>query len=409
MNDIVCDLDSLETLFTLGATVTTGFEWLAKEEIEEKLHAKCATGHGKVYFQISFDSIGKVHQLRSVDRLFLVIKTFSNYEYSEQRQTAIKDLKALVSSIAWNKVLLVWSENCKHQKVVHKQRIKKTENSEDLEPILNGLEIDNEKDLGDLVRFRASANRIGKKQSITSPDAEQHFGGALQDLTNWKVDLTTYNLEVLITLGTDFVMVCLSLTHESLHRRNIIDFGYTTLRASIAYNMLRMCTVKSGEVVIDPMCGSGAIPIEGALEWPNSFHIGGDHNSIAIKKSLSNITSVNQSDNTKPIKAPVDIFRWDVRKLPFATGTIDVIVTDLPFGKRLGSKANNHKLYPSLLVELARVCKKDTGRACFLTNDKRSIVNAISYASKLWLLKRTVFINMGGLRAAVYYLKRTNN
>lgn len=27
--------------------------------------------------------------------------------------------------------------------------------------------------------------------------------------------------------------------------------------------------------MIDPMCGSGAIPVEGVLEWPDSFHIGG--------------------------------------------------------------------------------------------------------------------------------------
>jgi 23S rRNA G2445 N2-methylase RlmL len=54
----------------------------------------------------------------------------------------------------------------------------------------------------------------------------------------------------------------IALTKESKHRRNINFFGPTTLRATICYNMLRLAQPKAGDIIIDPMCGGGSIPIE---------------------------------------------------------------------------------------------------------------------------------------------------
>ena len=423
MDDILTDFQNLESKFTIGATVATGFEQTASKEIKEKLSIlKCVPAQGKVYFQGTIDCLAKIHCLRSVDRLFLVIRQFQNFIYDENREIAIEDLKVLASKIPWAEVVAFWKENGKHCKMMNKRNLHrpaKKIGGAHLKPLKKDVDCQNgdtlygahgvSDDLHRLVRFRATANRVGKKQSITSPDAEWHFGGAIQDNTTWTVDLTNYNFEVLITLGVDFVTVGLSLTNASLHRRNIVDYGYTTLRASIAYNMLRMCNIKLGDIVVDPMCGSGSIPIEAVQEWHCACHVAGDNSSVAVTKSLSNIININKELNSNggsTLKAPVDVFRWDVRKLPLKTNTVDVFVTDLPFGKRLGSKLDNRLLYPAMLVELARVCKVKMGRACLLTNDRRSISMAISDASHLWLLKRTLNVNIGGLRAAVYLLKR---
>lgn len=54
----------------------------------------------------------------------------------------------------------------------------------------------------------------------------------------------------------------LRVTHESKHRRNIANFGPTTLRSTICYNLLRLAHPKPGDVIVDPMCGGGSIPIE---------------------------------------------------------------------------------------------------------------------------------------------------
>jgi 23S rRNA G2445 N2-methylase RlmL len=54
----------------------------------------------------------------------------------------------------------------------------------------------------------------------------------------------------------------ITLTKESKHHRNINFFGPTTLRATICYSMLRLAQPKAGDIVIDPLCGGGSIPIE---------------------------------------------------------------------------------------------------------------------------------------------------
>ena len=49
----------------------------------------------------------------------------------------------------------------------------------------------------------------------------------------------------------------------------------------------------TGDVLCDPLCGSGAIPIECAVEWPSSFNICGDNFHSAPPRTLDNVTYVN--------------------------------------------------------------------------------------------------------------------
>lgn len=70
----------------------------------------------------------------------------------------------------------------------------------------------------------------------------------------------------------------------------------------------------------------------------------------------------------------VDVAQWDATRLPLRSQCVDVVVSDLPFGKRLGRKADNRVLYYHSLVELARVTKLKTGRAVLLTTDTNSMI-----------------------------------
>ena len=87
--------------------------------------------------------------------------------------------------------------------------------------------------------FRATCYRSGAKHVFESPQAARSFGGALNDYFNWKVDLTNFDIEAVLTIENRHVYVAIALTKQSLHRRNIVEFGPTTLRPTIAYAMLR--------------------------------------------------------------------------------------------------------------------------------------------------------------------------
>ncbi|PNJ67968.1 THUMPD3 isoform 6, partial [Pongo abelii] len=200
-----------------------------------------------------------------------------------------------------------------------------------------------------VLKFRVTCNRAGEKHCFTSNEAARDFGGAVQDYFKWKADMTNFDVEILLNIHDNEVIVGIALTEESLHRRNITHFGPTTLRSTLAYGMLSK-----------PSWG-----------------------------------------------LPIDAVQWDICNLPLRTGSVDIIVTDLPFGKRMGSKKRNWNLYPACLREMSRVCTPTTGRAVLLTQDTKCFTKALSGMRHVWRKVDTVWVNVGGLRAAVYVLIRT--
>ncbi|NWH64861.1 THUM3 protein, partial [Geococcyx californianus] len=262
-----------------------------------------------------------------------------------------------------------------------------------------------------VLKFRVTCNRAGDKHCFTSNEAARDFGGAVQEHFQWKADMTNFDVEVLLNIHNNEVVVGIALTEESLHRRNITHFGPTTLRSTLAYGMLRLCDPQPTDIIVDPMCGTGAIPIEGATEWPSCYHIAGDNNPQAVKRAANNICSLLRKNENKESSTssgiPLDIIQWDICNLPLRSGSVDIIVTDMPFGKRIGSKKKNWDLYPACLMEMGRICAPGTGRAVLLTQDKKCFAKALSRMGHIWRKSQTVWVNVGGLHAAVYLLKRT--
>ncbi|XP_076972790.1 LOW QUALITY PROTEIN: tRNA (guanine(6)-N(2))-methyltransferase THUMP3 [Tamandua tetradactyla] len=446
---------------TIGATVPTGFEQTAADEVREKLGSSCkiSKDRGKIYFDISVESLAQVHCLRSVDNLFVVVKEFKDYQFKETKEEVLKDFEDLAGKLPWSDPLKVWKINTsfkkkktKHKKINHNSKKGKIDSEQgdkiderDVKEFTNssldahildyyenpaikeeistlvGDDLASSKDETDessreeakpqVLKFRVTCNRAGEKHCFTSNEAARDFGGAVQDYFKWKADMTNFDVEVLLNIHDNEIVVGIALTEESLHRRNITHFGPTTLRSTLAHGMLRLCAPQPTDIIVDPMCGTGAIPIEGATEWSNCYHIAGDNNPLAVNRAANNISSLltkNQVKESKPSWGlPIDAIQWDICNLPLRTGCVDIIVTDMPFGKRIGSKKRNWNLYSPCLREMSRVCRPGTGRAVLLTQDKKCFTKALSGMGHMWRKVHTVWVNIGGLHAAVYLLKRT--
>ncbi|XP_012587622.1 PREDICTED: THUMP domain-containing protein 3 isoform X2 [Condylura cristata] len=447
---------------TIGATVPTGFEQTAADEVREKLGSSCKISkeRGKIYFDISVESLAQVHCLRSVDNLFVVVQEFKDYHFKETKEEVLKDFEELAGKLPWSDSLKVWKMNTsfkkkkiKRKKINQNSSKGKTGNGQGDKVDESGVKkefANNSLDshildyyenpaikeevstlVGDALvsckdeankgskeeadsetlKFRVTCNRAGDKHCFTSNEAARDFGGAVQDYFKWKADMTNFDVEVLLNIHEHDIIVGIALTEESLHRRNITHFGPTTLRSTLAYGMLRLCAPQPTDIIVDPMCGTGAIPIEGATEWPSCYHIAGDNNPLAVNRAANNISSLLTKSQVKEGKLswglPIDAVQWDICKLPLRTGSVDIIVTDMPFGKRMGSKKRNWNLYPACLQEMSRVCRPGTGRAVLLTQDKKCFTKALSGMGHMWRKVHTVWVNIGGLHAAVYLLKRT--
>ena len=92
-NSIVTDFISCDDVVTIGATTPTGFEFVAVRELKAKLDIiEMERIQGKIFFRTTISCLPRIHQLKSVDNLFIVVKYFPEYVYNEDKETAIKDL-----------------------------------------------------------------------------------------------------------------------------------------------------------------------------------------------------------------------------------------------------------------------------------------------------------------------------
>ncbi|XP_011689457.1 PREDICTED: THUMP domain-containing protein 3-like [Wasmannia auropunctata] len=424
-----------DNVFTIGVTVDTGFEWEAIDECKEKLgkDVQVVKQRGRIYFNIDWDQFSKVQQMRSIDHIFIVAEngtlSFTNDKESDLLRIRNYNLDVLSNSDnIWNKTLEAWKcatsfkgklfptaeeyIEAKKQNLVEKtemleMRNKEKEEKDPLDWDVSGMKEERGKKRGqdpsqskenDILKYRVTCERSGK-HAVESKDVARVVGEVLQDKFHWLVDLSMYHLEIVCKLIDDQLITHLRVTHKSKHNRNIVNFGPTTLRSTICYNLLKLANPKPGDIIVDPMCGGGSIPIEATLAFPYAFVLCGDNDSRATDRTKSNM-------DASTVRCNIDLVQWTASKLPFKDSFVDIIVTDMPFGKRSGNKSYNKVFYKQFLLELGRMVKFN-GRIVLLTYDRCNFKDALMAAGDLFWVIKIIGVNIGGLPAAVYVLNRT--
>ncbi|KAL0276624.1 UNVERIFIED_CONTAM: hypothetical protein PYX00_004158 [Menopon gallinae] len=441
------------TNLTLEASVVTGFESTAVDECLERFGRNlqvCST-EGRIFFNTQFDKYHDFKNLRSVDHVHVlagIVKLPLGID-PEKKDEDLEIIKSSINLFDWDKALTVWKEVYQFPGIIYATQedhdyavsfekgskyagdcnqnsenevfetedphYEKTELEKALDSVLKVSDDEDEDGCDDpntcpslkkVPKFRVTCNRVGNHHTFTSMEAASAFGGHLQDKFNWIVDLTNYDLNIILEILNEDVYASISLTKESQHRRNISFFGFTTLKATICYNMLRLSEPKPGDIVIDPLGGDGSIPIEGSFAYPKSYFISGDIYEKSVIRTRKNINALLEKSVNNYLK--IDNLHWDATKLPLKSNSIDIFVSDFPFGKRLGSKQNNKGLYKKVLNELARVVRSSTGKCVILTTDRTSFNIGFQDTRAYWKQAKVLMINVGGLRAACYVLIRTS-
>lgn len=373
------------------ATVTTGLEPIAAEEIKEKLSVEATTQQGRILFQ-SQSEVREICKLKCINNLFVVIydKILDDSDMPQDEKTLEELLTRIGQECDWRVGLQKWQEVCQ-TKFDMNNLMKKDENLRAKQP-----------------KFRVSSNRHGKQHKFTSPEICSTFGSVVDSIFGWPIKMKQYDMEIMCNFNENHIYVALTLTQESLDCRHIVEPGLTTLRGPTCYALLRLAKIQTGDIVIDPMAGSGAIPVECCRAWEDNewyaYTIGGEIQDKSVKKSRVNLNIFQDED-----RPPLDLLQLDVTSLPFRQETIDVFVSDLPFGKRHGSKRINMTLYPALLNDMARVSRLITGRAVLLTQDFKSMNLAMQENKEYWKQKSCQFVKVGNLNCYMYHLTRSDS
>jgi tRNA (guanine6-N2)-methyltransferase len=167
-----------------------------------------------------------------------------------------------------------------------------------------------------------------------------------------------------------------------------------SLRPTVGATMGWLAAPTPRDIVLDPLCGAGTVLIERALLAPFERAVGGDIREEAVAVARRNARSAG-------IRATWSV--WDARSLPLDEASVTRIVTNLPFGKRIGTHETNASLYNALAGEFARVLTVD-GLLVTLTSEDR-LWNMI-LCDHGWKIEKKVVLVVLGQPASIFVARR---
>ncbi|XP_030050520.1 THUMP domain-containing protein 2-like [Microcaecilia unicolor] len=297
-----------------------GMEHFVAQEVKNKLAAeKVEHVSGKVFFTTNSD-LCKLQNLKSAERLFLLLKKLPPLSLPENKGRGLYKIKQYVigDPCCWLDALSVWQNlqgkgfkeenplflkrNAEHAQTSLAPKKRKEDTTyveaEDyhlenqiVSPLLVGREDDGknnkqtfpgvpaqnqkEKPIADVkehyISFRVSCRCSGTvAKRFTAQEVGRIVGIGLIKEFGWKADLRNPYLEIFVHLNDSYCVVGFPVLRHPLASREYIQ--RPGLRSTVAWAMASLAEINSGAFVLDPMCGFGTILMEAAKEWPvNTF------------------------------------------------------------------------------------------------------------------------------------------
>lgn len=171
------------------------------------------------------------------------------------------------------------------------------------------------------------------------------------------------------------------------------------INPSLAYILCMVAELKEEDIVYDPFCGASVIPIT-ALKYFNVKRvICSDISSKAVEKSRFNF------QNAEIDEGKVKLFKSDIKDVVLNKKNIDKIISNLPFGIRVGSHEENVSAYIHL-ENLAQRLLRTKGKLILLTQEKKLLREV--FKKENWRVKSVLRVNEGGLFPEVFVIERVN-
>lgn len=183
------------------------------------------------------------------------------------------------------------------------------------------------------------------------------LGGVVDERAGWSVSVRG-DLTVTVELSDVGVLVGVLIAKQAdFNEGNVEVKG---LDPVVAWGLVRAADPKEGEVLLDLCVGRGLVLAEAhRLCGGLRSVLGLDLDEAMVESASTNTAGLHRAQ----------IMRADATMVPLRSGSVDLIVSDLPFGYKMGgSVEDNAGLYTKIFAEMERLLSRDTGRAVLLTN-----------------------------------------
>lgn len=171
--------------------------------------------------------------------------------------------------------------------------------------------------------------------------------------------------------------------HERGERR-VTSAG--ALRPPVAASLLALAGAGAGCRVLDPCCGSGTIVVEAVRG--GACAVGGDVEAGVLAAARANVGAAGVG---------AALCWLDARALPFAAGTFDCVVVNLPWGRQVGMEGSMGMFYAQVVREMRRMVVPG-GRVVLLTAAPELV------PMMGWRCREEIAISLAGQRPTVVVL-----
>ncbi|GAA6236665.1 THUMP domain-containing class I SAM-dependent RNA methyltransferase [Apilactobacillus micheneri] len=338
--------------FKLMATCAAGIEALVGRELRD-LGYETQVENGRVRFEGSIEDIIKANLwLRTADRIEIIVGEFNAKTF--------EDLFQSIKQLPWDKLLPM-----------------------DAQFPMNGRS------------HNSTLHSVPDVQSIAKKAVVNKLSETYHRRTRLPETGALYSLETRI--NKDHVIVTLDTTGESLFKRGYrVAKGPAPLKENMAAALILLTNWYPDMPFLDPMCGSGTIPIEAALmarniapgfnrdfscekwEWVDNDMVSTIRDEADSNANYDKEIDIMASDvdgnlidaakvNAQEVGLLHDIQFKQLAVQDFKTDKINgVVVSNPPYGERLSDKASVIKLYK----DLGKVFRPmDSWSKYFLTSD----------------------------------------
>lgn len=240
-----------------------------------------------------------------------------------------------------------------------------------LEPIADAVGAADFSELAGAPSFRVRSKRVGD-HGFRSGDIERAAGAVLHRRYGTPVDLEGFAVEVRVDLHGERLFAGIGRTRTSLGRRILRDRNLrSALKPTVAAAMLRLAGAHRGAGrLIDPMCGTGTIPIEAKRVNPALEVTASDWDAATVASARRTVARHDLA---------IEVREADARTLAAAHPMgFDYIVTDPPYGVRQARHTSRTRLYASLLAAFEGA----------LAESGRVVLVVLKYAAFLGALER---------------------